>query len=238
MRERARLTEWMDDPACDEAMLLRTIGQFRLLNRVVARYRRILRRTVLADMQQQPARDYHLVDLGAGGCDIPVWLLTAAARRGLRLRVTALENDPRIVAWVRDRLPDQTGLVIRQLNAFDLREVPAVDFVFANHFLHHLEDASIISLLRLASAHAARGLVFSDLLRSRINHLAFTVAAAPLIPGSFAWSDGRTSIRRAFRPAELLELARRAELADARVQRLLPGRLLLTASGREQRAAA
>ena len=79
LAQRVNLSEKMDDVNCCEERLLRTIRQFASINRFVSRYRTILRRWVLSDMLRDVTREYHLVDMGAGGCDIDVWLLDAAS---------------------------------------------------------------------------------------------------------------------------------------------------------------
>ena len=39
MSRRANVQELMEDPACDEARLIRTVASFRAVNRLAARYR-------------------------------------------------------------------------------------------------------------------------------------------------------------------------------------------------------
>lgn len=216
----------MDDPHCCEERLLRTIGQFASINRLLSRYRTILRRWVLQDMARDPNRDYHLLDLGAGGCDIDAWLLCQARRRGLRLQVTAIDSDPRTAQWARTEYGDIPGLDIQCLDAMAPPGNP-VDYLFANHFLHHLGDDDIVSLLQQWTPHVRRRLVLSDLRRSRCSYAAFSLFALAY-RRSFTRADGLISIRKGFTPGELADLARQAGCAaHAQVHRLIPGRLVL-----------
>jgi hypothetical protein len=228
---RATIDELMDDPGCDETKLLRTVRQFESINRRVARYRTILTHWILADMMAEPGREYHLVDMGAGGCDIDVWLLRAARKRGLKLRITACDIDPRIIGHARSTFGSEPGLQIRNMDllvdAFD----DPVDYVFANHFLHHLSNEAILRLLQLWQPRVRRRLVFSDLLRNSAAYLGFS-AFSLLYPRSFARTDGLISIRRGFLPGELAALARSSGTAEwFSLHQLVPGRLVICIDG-------
>jgi len=235
LTKRSDLAELMDDPACPEVMLLRTIRQFASINRLVARYRTILTRWILADMIRQPDRSYHLLDMGAGGCDIDAWLLHAARRRGLKLRITACDLDSRIIRYARSTYGHIDGLAIRHLDLLAARPNEAVDYIFANHFLHHLPRESILRLLDRWQPCVNRCMVFSDLERNRLAYLGYS-ALSLFYPGSFARYDGLLSIRRGFSFPELEDLARQARPGmPFRVHRLRPGRLVLHIEGAASR---
>jgi 2-polyprenyl-3-methyl-5-hydroxy-6-metoxy-1,4-benzoquinol methylase len=215
--------ERMDDPDCDRDMLLRTVRQFKAINRLVSRYRGLLRRTVLGDMRRDPARAYHLVDLGAGGCDIAAWLLKQARAGGLTLRITAVDADARTVAWATARYAGMDGLRIVCADATTLGAYGAVDYVFANHVLHHLDDARVRDVLQRVDATAQRGYVLSDIRRGRLAYWGVTLLTGLCFRRSFAYEDGRLSVRRSFTAPEL-----RAQLpaaSAARVVRVFPARL-------------
>ena len=227
LRRRAAGSELMDSPDSDEALLRRTIDQFRLINPLFSRYRAILDRWILQDMLRDPAREYHLVDMGAGGLDIPCWLLRAAARRGLRLRVTAVELDERVHRHALQQVPSRPGLVVVRGDVFRvLPELADVDYAFCNHFLHHLDDAMIVKFLQMLGRTVRRRFVLSDLLRSRSSYLGFGLFGRLFLHRSFALADGLTSIRRGFIPDELRDLAVRAD-QPACVYLLHPGRLVV-----------
>lgn len=217
--------ELMDDPACDETQLLRTVDQFESINFWVSRYRSILTRWVLDDMR--PGIPARLVDLGAGGCEIAAWLLRAAARRGLTLTVIALDPDPRIASHARKKRQDTPGLEILEGDTAQLAEVGPVDYLFCNHVLHHIPDAAIPGVLRNIARAVTRRWIVSDLLRSRWAWLGFQ-AFGRCYRNSFAFEDGLRSIRRGFTVGELLAHARIADLGDrAIVVQKIPGRLVM-----------
>lgn len=219
-RTRATGDELMDHPDCDEAQLFRTLDQFHGINRLFSRVRKLLTDTVLTDMQ--PDFSYHLVDLGAGACDIPVWLLEAAQKRGLDLRVTAIDSDPKAVRYARERYGKIPGLTIREHDALDLEALAPFDYLFANHFLHHLPDEVISPFLSDAHRLSRRGFVISDLLRSPWSYLGFSLFAR-VYRDSFARADGLLSIRKGFHPSDF-----KPPPVPLRVRTRLPGRIQLS----------
>ncbi len=228
--DRATINELMDNPNCDEVRLLRTIHQFASINRLVSRYRTILSQWVLDDMKQQPSKEYHLVDMGAGGCDIDAWLLKAARRKGLKLRITACDMDPRIIAYAQSTYGHLSGLEIKKLNLLEDEIGEPIDYIFANHFLHHLTSEQIIHLLRQWHPLVRRRMIFSDLLRHPSAYFGFSLLAF-FYRNSFTRSDGLISIRKGFIPEELTALANAATDRDFSIDRLLPGRLVLCLDG-------
>jgi hypothetical protein len=223
---RANLVEFMDRPDCSLTKLYRTLDQFRWINAWLSRYRYLLRRYVIWDMLAQPDREWRLVDLGAGGCDITVWLLRQAARRGLHLKATALERDPRIIAYAQAKYGDVDGLTIAVVDALDPSCWEPTDYVFANHFLHHLDNAEIVRLLQLVGGHTRRLFVLNDIRRSRMASGAYALAIGLLAHRSFALADGLMSIRRAFLPDELQSLLQDAHLdVESRIRTLPPYRV-------------
>lgn len=201
---RQDLVELMDEEGADEALLLKTIGQFGLINALLGgTARRVIRRFFPL---MEKGREYLLVDIGSGGCDIPLALVKEARRRGLRLRVIALDRDPRILDFARKAVRGYPEIEPRVGAASSLPELGEVDLVISNHLLHHLRREEIGGLLRAAASQARLGFLFDDLLRSPWSWLGYTVFASLFARGSFALDDGRLSILRGFRPEELAEL--------------------------------
>lgn len=227
MTRRSSEPERMDRPDCDTGLLLRTIDQFQLTNRLFSRYRTLLRRWVLADMRSRPAQEFHLVDLGAGGLDIPLWLLQEVRREGLRLRITAVDNDPRIIEHVRPKAVANLHLVCGDALAF-LEKASGVDYIFCNHFLHHLPELEIPDFIRRLARATRRRFIVSDLLRNRWSYLGYALFAGLFLRHSFARGDGLLSIRRGFRTEDLKTFAQTPEgRTTMGLFRLAPGRIVL-----------
>lgn len=235
---RAGEKELMDDPAADEGMLFATVEQFGAINRIVSRSRTLISRYIFDDAARRGLAEYTVLDLGAGACDIAEWLVEAAHRRGQRPHVICLDSDPRIAAYARRRVAGNDSLEVVEASAEELSRLGRVDYIFANHFLHHLDDDEIVHLLPAVSRAARNAFVINDLKRSRLSHAGFTLLAAVFFRRTFALRDGQLSIRRGFLRGELENLIRRsglgagarapgAALQEVGVRSLFPGRLAI-----------
>lgn len=221
--------EKMERVNADPDQLFRSIRQFRWINALFSASRRLLREHFFPMMERDPKRVYTLLDVGAGGCDIAIWVAREARNRGLKLNITALDNDPRILPIASKAVRDCPEIRIVEGNALDFGELGSFDFIFSNHLLHHLDWDEIGIFLRQVLARTRLGFVMNDLKRSRWAYLGCTVLLGLSARRSFAFHDGRLSIRRGFLPGELRDFVKR-NFPNARIQvvETFPARVVLT----------
>ncbi len=186
----------------------RTIRQFRLINYLFSGSRRLLRKHFFTVMEQDPGRIYTLLDVGAGGCDIAIWAVREARQRGLKLNITALDNDRRILPIAAQAIRDYPEIRIVEGNALELDRLGSFDFVFSNHLLHHLAWDDIRIFLDGIIARTRLAFVMNDLKRSSWAYLGFTLFSGVATPRSYHFFDGRLSIKRGFLPGELRNFLR------------------------------
>lgn len=98
----------------------------------------------------------------------------------------------------------------------------SVDVAYCGLFLHHFEDAAVVSVLHSMGEMARRAVIVNDLER---HALAFWFL--PLTAPLFQWDpitlhDGPVSVQAAFTSSELYGLAIAAGLRNIRVQRHRP----------------
>jgi len=209
LRTRSGLKEIMDSDSADLKKLLKTIRQFSILNFLFTSSRRLIRENFFNVMKNAPDAEYTLLDLGAGGCDIDRWAVREARRSGLKLSVTAIDRDKRILPEVRRSLAGYPEISIVQGSAFDLNVNDKYDFIFSNHFLHHLEWDEIEKIINYALSAAKIGFLFNDIRRTISAFIFYTIFTALFLHGSLAFYDGRISIRRGFLKEELVKLLRK-----------------------------
>ncbi|MBT1072363.1 methyltransferase domain-containing protein [Pelotalea chapellei] len=223
--------EDMDLAEANVATLLRTVRRFRLINMLFSASRKILRDHVFSIMERDRQRHYTLLDVGAGGCDIAVWCVQEARQRNLRLKVTALDNDLRILPVAQQAVRTYPEITLQVGNALELEKLGMFDFIFSNHFLHHLGWDEIKLLLMQALTHTRLALVMNDLRRTHWSYLGCSLLLPFFSHGSFAFKDGRLSIRRGFTASELIDLMD-SSFPEVRyiVKEVFPARIVIVSS--------
>jgi len=165
-----------------------------------------------------PEDTMSVLDVAAGGCDVGEAL---ASRR--KCRVVSLDMNPRGLKMAR-----QTSPV-----AGDALQLPFADRTFdaviCSLFFHHLTNAECVSVLREMWRVARRIVIVNDLHRNRVAHASIRVLSALFSRSTMFRNDSAASVRRAFRPAELADVAKKAGV-PARVYRSFPYRLVLVAT--------
>ncbi len=222
VHRRSDLVEWMDLEDCDPQRLRNTFRRFPLVNRWIARWPAVYRRCIRPLLHREHVT--RLLDVGCGGGDIPRSMAAWARRDGLRLEVTAIDPDPRALAFAREAMGRaEAPVAFRQGTA---RELAArgerFHLVTSNHVLHHLSPPELQDFLADLEALATRRIVLADIERSRMGYLLFSLLTPLLARNSFLRTDGLLSIRRSYTAPEL----RQALPSGWRVERHRPFRLL------------
>jgi 2-polyprenyl-3-methyl-5-hydroxy-6-metoxy-1,4-benzoquinol methylase len=222
---RQREDEWMDAPDADPVVLLRSLWFIRTVNRLLGYTRATLQHLEKMTPDWEKGQEIHILDVATGSGDIPLAILRWADRRGLRVRITAID------------LHHQTLLAAQRFcNQSDVKFVRAdatrlpfgnrsFDFVLTSMFLHHLDESVALDVLRELDRVADRGVIAADLLRTPRAYFwitLFTLLANPMVR-----HDARVSVAGAFSEAELLLLRDRAGLGYLQPSRHFGHRLVL-----------
>lgn len=212
--------ERMDDPNCDPAALRNTYAQFQLVNAAISGWRRVYTRELRPLLREGPRT---LLDIGCGGGDVPLSLARRARRDGLHLSVTAIDTDPRAIAYAQSR-PHFPEVEFRRASSRDLlAEGRRFDFVISNHVLHHLSEIELRDLLDDSLELGRLKVIHADIERGPLAYALFSAFTLPFFHRSYIREDGLTSIRRSFTHAELSAAAP----AGWQARRMTPFRNLL-----------
>lgn len=234
--DRAFIPEKMDDFLSDRQKLERTLNQFRLINRLFTASLKIMKRCFYREMKKDASRSWRLLDIGAGGCDIPARFLRFCRKRGIDVKITCIDHDPRIIEYARKRTAGISGIEIVSCSVFDIEKLPEFDFIFSNHFLHHFKDKQIIQILNLLCAACKTRFVMNDLKRSRTAFILYRLFAFLFLHNSFAAWDGGVSISKGFLVPEMKKMVRSADCSrNIRVEELFPGRIMVIGEGTERK---
>jgi len=216
----------MDDPELDpaeHALALRGLARLNALSRSD----RILWLAV-REVAQRVGRRLRVLDLATGSGDVPLALAGRAMRAGIELDLHACDISETALTHARDRA-DRLGIHINLwrhdavTEPFDRR----FDVVTCSLFLHHLDTAHAARFLKNAASAADHTLLVSDLRRDPAG-LAVAWGASRLATRSrIVHVDAVKSVRAAYTPQEMGELARCAGLRGGEVCTRWPWRMLL-----------
>lgn len=213
--------------ADDVAVNLREMTR---INRWLGGYRALTQH--LYPMLRKAAHDQplSLVDLGAGSGETARMLAQWAHRQPIRLKLIPLDLEMRHLTTVSTPPKVTVSASIHRLQANALHlpfAAHSIDFLISSLFLHHLNPQQIMCLLREAYRCARRAVVLNDLVRGYLPLTAFHLVRPLFARHPITFHDGLLSIRRAYRPDELLALAHAAGLHQARIAMHFPWRMTL-----------
>jgi len=214
LSKRSNDQELMDQANCNKKKLINTVKQFTLLNFLFTRSRSLLRKHVITDMLKNPNNSHTFLDIGAGGCDIPIWLLKKCNKLNLNIDITCIDNDKKIIEYAKNKCKSYNKIKIIQGNIFDLNKMGKFDYIFTNHFLHHFADDSIIKLLKIINNSTNRIFLLNDIYRSNASYLGYSLFTGTFLHNSFAFYDGRLSIKRGFIESDYEKIIKKTGLHD------------------------
>jgi ubiquinone/menaquinone biosynthesis C-methylase UbiE len=195
---------------------------------------RALARSVLPRIACDGAREFSLLDVGAGTGELLRETALWARGRGLKARLVGLELNERSASGILEE-----SRAFREITAVrgDALRLPfgdgAFDYVMCSLFTHHFDDDACAAVLREMSRVAARRVYVIDLHRHPVAYYFYTTVGRLFLHNRLVREDGALSILRGFRTRELRRLAERAGLAGAKVERRFPYRLVLSGAKAE-----
>ena len=189
----------------------------------------VLRRTLLREVANKDLKTFSVLDVGAGSGE----LLRLASRWSKQTRRSfagvGLELNERSAQAINEE-SDSTVTAVRG-NALCLPFADAqFDYVISSLFTHHFVEEQIIEILREMTRVARRRVFVIDLHRHPVAYLLYTTIGKLFLHTSLLREDGALSIRRSFKPAELIELAEMAGMKNISLARHFPFRLVLSAA--------
>lgn len=218
--------ELMDDPQLDaqaHAAALRGLARLNALSRSET-----LLWPTIKDLAQRSGGRLSVLDIATGSGDVPIALARRAAREGINIDLHACDISNTALAHAKDRA-ERHGVRMHLFrhDAVEQRFDQRFDVVTCSLFLHHLDTADAVCFFSNVETAVGRTLLINDLRRSPAG-LAVAWAASRLATRSrIVHVDAVKSVRAAFTPQEMSDLARRAGLNGNEVCRRWPWRMLL-----------
>lgn len=172
-----------------------------------------------------------ILDAGTGSADLPLAIARWARRHGRAVRITAADVHPAILDIARRRTAVWPEIECVRADVLRLPfDDGSFDAALLSLTLHHFEGEDQVTALRELGRVARRGVLVGELERSWPAYIGAKLLAATVWRHDpITRHDGPVSVRRAFTPSELLDLARRAGLPRPRIHRHPLFRLVLVA---------
>ncbi len=152
-----------------------------------------------------------MLDVGTGAADIPDALIRWFDHRNRLLRVTAIDRKPEILALARSRTsatPDRLRLLQVETDQLPFEDA-AFDVAHCSMVVHHTEPEEAAALLAEMARVSRLGFVVNDLDRSQIHWLGARALSMVATRNAYTRNDGPLSVRRAYRAAEIAQMAAR-----------------------------
>jgi 2-polyprenyl-3-methyl-5-hydroxy-6-metoxy-1,4-benzoquinol methylase len=227
LRQRRQLPELMDRPDLSPARheaALRGLARINWWSRSAGALW-----PPLAALARRLGRPLRVLDVAAGGGDVPLRLWRRARRAGLGFRIDGCDLSPTAVAHARAEA-QRAGAAVHFFQHDALNDPPPTgyDAAVSSLFLHHLDAEQAVAFLRRQAATAEYLVLVNDLERSAAGLALAHVAVRLLSRSDVVHYDGPRSVEGAFTRAEALALAERAGLYEATAEWRWPFRYLLT----------
>jgi ubiquinone/menaquinone biosynthesis C-methylase UbiE len=192
-----------------------------------------LRATLLREIEEQGLKSFSMLDVGAGSGELLRVAATWAKQTNRKLRAVGLELNESMAESI---IEESSGFDEISALRGDAMELPFADaqfdYVICSLFTHHFVDEQVVHILQEMSRVAKRRIFVIDLHRHPVAYLLYTTLGKLVLHNRLLRHDGALSILRSFKADELRELAQRAGLRDAWVERHFPYRLVLSAAAR------
>jgi len=186
---------------------------------------------VLPEIARDGAREFTMLDVGAGPGELLREVALSARSRNVTARLVGLELNERAAEGLLEESRGFEEVASVRADAFRLPFADgAFDYVMCSLFTHHFRDDACVRVLQEMARVATRRVYCIDLHRHPVAYYFYTTVGRLILHNRLVREDGALSILRSFRPAELHRLGERAGLKDVKVERRFPYRLVLSAS--------
>jgi 2-polyprenyl-3-methyl-5-hydroxy-6-metoxy-1,4-benzoquinol methylase len=227
LNQRRREPEIMDQPGLDHGQHVRALAGLARINGWSGSAGILW--PELRNLARQTSRTLRVLDLAAGGGDVPLRLWQRAQRAGVALQLEGCDVSPVAIDYAAAKAR-QHGAAVRFFihDALNGPLLDGYDVLMCSLFLHHLDDAPARMLLERLGQQARCLVLVNDLVRGWPGYLLAQVGTRLLSRSPVVHTDGPLSVQAAFTRTELKALAEQAGLHGATVSWRWPWRMLLT----------
>lgn len=216
--QRREAREFLDRTGHDPRELAGVLADLRRVNHWYGG-RRLVLRYLGAMVPRIARRPLTLLDVATGSADIPRVVAQWARRRGVSVRIVALDLNAEILAFARRQIPGWPEIALVR---GDARALPfadrAVDIVLCGLTLHHFTEVEAARVLGEIDRVAREAFIVHDLVRSWRAYAGAWLQTRMLTRNRLTRHDGPLSVLRSFTLPEIRAVVSRAGIAGVEVR--------------------
>ena len=204
--------------------------ELRRINRLLGDAR-ALRKSLWRAIREENSQGFSVLDVGAGSGELlrTIALWTRKEDESKSARLVGLELNERAARSILEESRSFGNIHAVRGDALKLPFAGnTFDYAICSLFTHHFSNEAVVLILCEMKRVARRRIFVIDLHRHALAFYLYTTLGRLIFYNRLIREDGALSILRSFRPAELRELAERASLANIKVERRFPFRLVLS----------
>ncbi len=192
-----------------------------------------LRKTLLHEIEQNDLQEFSVLDVGAGSGELLREIAKFARKSNRTGKLVGLELNEISADSIVSESSEFNEISAIRGNALHLPFADnSFDYTICSLFTHHFTDEKIVQIFHEFSRVSRLGFFVIDLHRHSIAYALYKTFCTVFRISQLVREDGSLSVLRGFKPNELNELAKTANLENISVKRYFPFRLVL--SGRSE----
>lgn len=196
---RSMQPEQLDDQSTDLATYYRCLGELAAVNRLTFTHHPTLRWLARAVGARPANSTVSVLDVACGHGDLLRAIAKWAHRRGLKVRLSGLDVNPRSTAIAREATPRWMYIDYQTADVFRYSLAERPDFIISSDFTHHLSDEDVVKFLTWLHENSGYGWHIVDLQRHALPYYSFPALARLMGWHRILREDGVISIARSFR---------------------------------------
>ncbi len=208
------------------------LREIAFINRVLGD-NRALRKTLLRNIELEDLKEFSVLDVGAGSGELLRAVGGFARRQNRKVHLCGLELNARSANAILEESKNFSEIRAVRGDALRLPFADnSFDYAICSLFTHHFNDENVVRILEEMSRVARCGIYVIDLHRHAAAYFSYKIFCAAFRISPLVREDGSLSILRSFKPDELEEFGREANLKEVLVKRCFPFRLVLEGKNR------
>jgi len=216
LNDRVNIPELMDDLEFNDAVIFQTLQELDKINYLLGGNRV----TIDALNTVRKKGDFigkliHVADLGCGSGEMLKVIAHWAKNLGIGVKLTGIDANPYIINYALKHCGDLKNAQFYTENILSPSfKDKTFDIIICTLFLHHFEEATLISLLKQLSKQASVAIIINDIHRHWLAYYAIAVLTGFFSRSYMVKYDAKLSVRRAFKRANLEKVFKLAGLSN------------------------